>query len=320
MPSCRPSAPPSSVAPEQRPASPAGDVTSWSDLLVDAVRRLEEAGAPHPERWARWLVEEVSGLEGVELVASGDEPATRLAVARLDALLERCRTGEPIQYVLGRWAFRSLDLFVDRRVLIPRPETEVLVDHVLEAIDSSAGAVPGGRVGRARVVDLGTGSGAIALAVAAERTDVEVWATDVSSDALAVARANLAGLGRPAQHVRLVEGSWFTALPAALRGAVDVVASNPPYVADDEPLPPEVEAWEPTGALRAGPTGREALERILDEAPAWLVPGGAVVLELAPHQASAVEGYATARGFTCEVAPDLAGRPRVLVARRPVGA
>jgi release factor glutamine methyltransferase len=258
------------------------------------------------------MVEEVSGLEGGELHTEGSGRATRLAVSRLDTLVERRLAGEPVQYVLGRWGFRTLDLFVDRRVLIPRPETEVVVDHVLAAVDR-VGSAPGSTP--VRVVDLGTGSGAIALAVGAERDGVEVWGTDVSPDALAVARANLAGLGRPGRHVRLVEGSWFDALPVDLRGTLHVVVSNPPYVADDEPLPPEVERWEPAGALRAGPTGLEAIERILDDAVGWLAPGGTVVVEMAPHQAERVAAAARRWGYEAEVAADLAGLPRVAVAR-----
>lgn len=288
---------------------------TWTALRAEVARRLAPLGTDASAAEARWLIEEVSGLDAGEQVASGDEPATRLAVARLDGLVERRLAGEPIQYVLGRWAFRRLDLFVDRRVLIPRPETEVLVDHVLGALDVAA-ARAATDDDRLQVVDLGTGSGAIALAVAAERHDVEVWGTDVSDDALAVARANLAGLGRAAPRVRLAPGSWFDALDAELRGRVHVIASNPPYVADDEPLPASVERWEPVGALRAGPTGREALEHILEVAPDWLVPDGTVVLELAPHQASAVEATARSLGYEADVRPDLAGAPRVLVARR----
>jgi release factor glutamine methyltransferase len=220
-------------------------------------------------------------------------------------MLERRAAGEPLQYVLGRWGFRRLDLFVDRRVLIPRPETEVVTEVALAELD---------RVGGRLAVDLGTGSGAIALSVALERPRVEVLATDASADALAVASANLAGIGRPGARVRLLEGSWFDALPPSARGQVDLVVSNPPYVAESDALPDVVRAWEPVDALVSGPTGLEAIEVIVAGAPTWLRPGGALVVELAPHQADRALALAAAAGLTdARVEPDLAGHPRVLV-------
>jgi release factor glutamine methyltransferase len=201
---------------------------------------------------------------------------------------------------------------VDPRVLIPRPETEQVVEVALAELRAAAGTGP------RLAVDLGTGSGAIALSLAVEVVTASVWATDVSSDALAVARANLAGVGRPGARVRLTEGDWFAALPAELAGRIDLVVANPPYVATADPLPAEVSDWEPEGALVAGPTGMEHLARIVAEAPGWLAPSGSLVLELAPHQAGAMVGQARSAGFaTADVRPDLAGRDRVLVARRP---
>jgi release factor glutamine methyltransferase len=169
------------------------------------------------------------------------------------------------------------------------------------------------------VADLGTGSGAIALALASELPDAEVWATDVSPEALAVARANLAGIGSAATRVRLEAGSWFDALPDDLRGRLKVIVSNPPYVAETEvpDLPSVVVDWEPRQALVSGPTGLEAIEAIVAEAPAWLDPQGAVlVVELAPHQAAPATALAYAAGFDAvEIVRDLADRDRVLVAR-----
>jgi release factor glutamine methyltransferase len=231
----------------------------------------------------------------------------------VDRLVGRRRAGEPIQYVLGRWAFRTLDLFVDRRVLIPRPETEVVAGHALAEADRRAES--GDRV---LVADLGTGSGAIGLALAAERPWTEVWITDASPDALAVARANVSGLGRPAARVTVAEGRWFDALPPDARGTVDVVVSNPPYIAVDEDLPPSVAAWEPTSALIAGPDGTEDLVHLLEAAVDWLAPGGALVLELAPHQAGPMATRAEASGYVdVRVEADLAGLDRCVIARRP---
>jgi release factor glutamine methyltransferase len=289
----------------------------WRALLAEATNRLRAAGIPNPEGDARRIVERASGWEGGDHHLHLDDPASVRQVAFLDAMVERRAAGEPLQYVVGRWGFRTLDLLVDRRVLIPRPETETVVEWALAEIDRRRAERDAAGAGAVTVVDLGTGSGAIALAVAAERPGVDVWATDRSPDALAVARANLAGIGSAAARVRLAEGDWFAALPGELRGATDVIVSNPPYVAADDDLPAEVRDWEPVGALIAGASGREDLERLVDQAPEWLVRGGALVVELAPHQAAAVAGRARAVGYAeAIVRPDLTGRERLVVARR----
>jgi release factor glutamine methyltransferase len=255
-------------------------------------------------------VEDVSGLDR----SRWSEPATADGRARLDSLAERRLAGEPLQYVLGRWSFRELDLLVDSRVLIPRPETEVVAEVAL-AEARWAGPIP------VIVADLGTGSGALALALAAELDDAEVWATDVSPAALEVARANLAAIGpAAASRVHFAEGMWYEALPALLRGRLRVIVSNPPYVAEAEfaDLPAEVRDHEPPGALVAGPTGRECLEHLVDGGLDWLEPGGALVLELAPDQARLMAAAAEATGYeSVAVHRDLAGRQRVLVARKP---
>jgi release factor glutamine methyltransferase len=270
---------------------------TWASLQREVAQEL-------PEQEARWIVEEASGY-GLAEVAS--RPVPQRGMVAVERMVARRQAGEPIQYVLGRWAFRTLDLMVDRRVLIPRPETEVVAGHALDELDRN-----GGRL----VVDLGTGSGAIGLSVAAEREHAEVWVSDASPDALAVARANLAGLGRPATRVTVVEGHWFDALPADARGTIDVVVSNPPYIAESEGLPASVVDWEPADALVAGPRGTEDLEHLIDTAPEWLAPGGALVVELAPWQAEAMADRA-ARTFTeVRVEPDLAGLDRAMVARR----
>jgi release factor glutamine methyltransferase len=226
--------------------------------------------------------------------------------------------------VLGRWDFLGLDLLVDPRVLVPRPETEVVAQT---AIDEAVrlGARRGKHDGwlaadsAYAVADLGTGSGALALALASELPDAEVWATDASVDALAVARANLAGIGSAATRVRVTNGSWYDALPSELQGSLRVIVSNPPYVAEHEvaDLPRDVAEWEPRVALVSGPPGYEALEVLIAGAPSWLdAAGGALVLELAPHQADRAHELATAAGFTdVRVDRDLVGRARVLVAR-----
>jgi release factor glutamine methyltransferase len=290
--------------------TPAGsDAPTWRTALAGATDRLRASGNPDADAAleARRLVEHASGYDGAELVLVLDETVPRLGAQVLTRLVDRRAAGEPLQYVLGRWGFRTLDLFVDRRVLIPRPETEAVVGCALDEID---------RLRARTVVDLGTGSGAIALSIAAERGQVEIVATDVSTDALEVARANLAGLGRHGARVRLAEGEWFGALPPELRGEIQVIVSNPPYVGAGEALPEEVAAWEPPDALVAGPTGLEAIARIVAGAPPWLARPGALVVEVAPHQRDDALAAAAAAGFTeAEVRADLAGRDRALVAR-----
>ena len=276
---------------------------TWRELLRQAEDRLGSSVD------ARRIVERAAGED---VLVRLDEPATERGVGFFDVMLERRSTGEPLQYVVGQWGFRTLDLFVDKRVLIPRPETETVVDVALRELRALGERRP-------TVADLGTGSGAIALSIAAEVPGAAVWATDRSTDALVVARANLAGVaGRTATRVRLAEGSWFDALPPMLRGQLDLVVSNPPYVAESEvpDLDPQVAEWEPRDALVAGPTGLEQIELIVEIAPAWLTRPGALVLEIAPSQANAAIRAAYEAGFgDAEVLPDLAGRARVLAAR-----
>jgi release factor glutamine methyltransferase len=297
-------------------------VPTWRDLRIDAERSLAGTGVDNAPSEARWMVEHVSGFDAAELVTAEEEPATARAAAQLEDLIGRRARGEPLQYVLGGWLFRGLELLVDARVLIPRPETEVTAQV---AIDEAVRL--GARRGRPdpwagaattyTVADLGTGAGALALALAGELPDAEVWGTDVSEDALAVARANVAGTGLPSTRVRLAAGSWFDALPRALRGRLRLVVSNPPYVAESEvaDLPVELQ-HEPRGALVSGPSGMEAIEELARDAPSWLEAAGTFVCEIAPQRSEAAAKIAAASGFEeVLVRPDLAGRDRVLVAR-----
>ena len=167
--------------------------------------------------------------------------------------------------------------------------------------------------------DLGCGSGAIGLSLAAECPNAEVICTDISADALAVTRANLAGIGTAGMRVRLAQGSWYEALEDnSLKRKLDLIVSNPPYIADHEQLPEIITAHEPASALYAGPKGTEAIHALLSEAPQWLAPGGSIVCEIAPHQAEAAKKAAQANGLTnIKIFPDLADRPRVLRAQFP---
>jgi release factor glutamine methyltransferase len=282
-----------------------GTIT-WRELWA------ETADAVGDRTEARWLCEVASAAtDGDDFIARLDEPATVRMVSHLDAMTARRRAGEPLQYVLGEWSFRRVTLAVDRRVLIPRPETELVAGAALE----KAAAVGPERV----VVDLGTGSGAIGLAIAQElpRQGTTVWITDVSADALDVARANIAGIGPAGANVRVALGSWFDALPADV--IADVVVANPPYVAVDSPeLAVEVAEWEPHGALFAGHDGLDDIRRIVAAARGRLRSGGWLVLEVGADQGAAVGALLDDAGYVdVEIRPDLAGHDRIALARSP---
>lgn len=288
--------PPGFLASTMTGASP----PTWRMLIdragvdrTSAIRVMQSCTGRSGADWVRDLDGQV-GEEG--LVCFGDRVA-------------RCRRGEPLQYVVGRWGFRSLELQVSPAALIPRPETEMVVEVALREIR--------GRPSPARAADLGTGTGAIAISLAVE-AGAEVWATDLSERALALARHNVESFRTPAP-VHLTSGSWYEALPDELCGHLDLVVSNPPYISEAEYqlLDPVVREYEPSVALVSGPSGLEAHETILASGPSWLAPGGCLVLEIAPHQAEQVADMACRSGFaSVEVVPDLAGRDRSLVARR----
>jgi release factor glutamine methyltransferase len=287
--------------------------------LRAATRRLVAAGFAASD-----ADELLSRLLGVGRGALKSMQARELAPAlaeRLDAQLARCEAGEPVQYITGRAAFRHLDLTVDRRVLVPRPETEWLVETVLEYLTDADGAPGGsGSMRVPRVLDLGTGSGCIALSIAHEHSGVHVTATDASDDALDVARANAAALGL-SERVSFARGAWFAAVGADER--FDVIVSNPPYISrgESDSLPADVRDWEPEAALFADDGGLADLREIVEEAPRHLLTGGLLALELAEARAAEVSGWlAGARDWrVVELREDLAGRPRVLLARREHG-
>lgn len=278
---------------------------SWGELWNEVATRF---GRPQ----ARWICEVASGFDGDDFIGILDQPASERGVAHLDAMLARLDAGEPLQYVLGRWGFRRLDLMVDRRVLIPRPETETVVEVALQVVSSSTMPVV--------CADLGTGSGAIGLSLASELPldGVVVWMTDRSADALDVARANAAGIGRAAANVRLSPGDWFAGLPDDLRGTLALIVSNPPYVADHDPeLEPIVRDWEPEGALLSGADGLDDIRLLIAGAPRWLRPGGWLVLEIGSGHGPAVRRLLLDAGFeNVEIRKDPSNRDRVAVARR----
>lgn len=234
-------------------------------------------------------------------------------VAALERRLARRLSGEPIQHLLTTWSFRVVELAVDARALVPRPETEVVAGHALAAL-AARRASPGEAL---VAVDLGTGSGAIACSLVREDPAVSVVGVDASPEALSLAAENRARLAPgEAARLELRRGSWYEPLQD-LSGRVGVIVSNPPYLAAAEwnDLDPVVRDFDPREALVAGPTGLEAVEAVLAGAPGILAAGGAAVVELAPHQADSARSVAVAHGaVSATVHPDLAGRARCLVA------
>ena len=284
---------------------------SWEELLSETTRRLE---GDNSALEAKWMIEEVSGVTNLH---DYQEQAKPIQLKRLSKLIARRLTGEPLQYVLGRWQFRELDLFVDDRVLIPRPETEILVGYALEECKSKKNQLDETR--SLNVADLGCGSGAIGLSIAREIQEVSVWCTDVSEGAIAVTRANLAGLGMVGQKVSISQGSWFEALPQEMLEKFDVIISNPPYISDSEELPLEVSEWEPSSSLRSGPLGTEDLSFLLNNSIEWLSAEGQLILELAPMQADQMVEEAKNLNFReVQLRNDLTGRDRVLMAKKPL--
>lgn len=268
---------------------------------------------------ARWMVDDVLGDGAVRTEATDADERT------LAALMARRLGGEPLQYVLGSWAFRTLELAVDSRALIPRPETEQVVEVALDALAAWRDAHGAQRL---FVADLGTGTGAIALSIAAELGDaVAVYAVDDDPAALALAEENRSRVAttRPwiAGSVELRPGSWFAGLPPERMGAFGLVISNPPYVPEEawDALDVEVR-HEPAHALVAGPgsdgtPGFGAVEAVVRGASEWLAPGGALCVELSPEQADTARALAQRLGYVdVRVATDLAGRDRALVAHR----
>ena len=271
-------------------------MTTVSAALLEGTARLESAGVESPRVDAEILLAHVLGTTRSALRADSRRDLDAEEGETLDLLLARRAGREPLAYVLGEWGFRRLTLAVDARVLVPRPETEVVVERCLARI---AG------LDEPRVLDVGTGSGAIALALADEHPGAHVTGMEASVHALAVARENAARTGLA---VELVQGDLFAGLPA---GPWDLVVSNPPYVRPGEidTLAPEVRDWEPRAAL----VGEGATEAVADGARTALRPGGGLVLEVADRDAARVAELLGGLGYAdVTTTRDLAGRDRVV--------
>ena len=253
---------------------------------------------------AEWLLAHALARPRSWLFAHAQDPVDAEAAARFADLLERRAAGEPVAYLTGTQGFWSLELDVSPATLIPRPETELLVELALARIPMAAAS---------RIADLGTGSGAIALAIAKERPRATVIATDASAAALDVAQRNAVRNG--ITNIEFREGDWFAPL---VGDAFDLIASNPPYIEDDDPHLREGDLrFEPATALSSGTDGLDAIRRIVGDAPAHLRPGGWLLLEHGWAQGAAVRALLDAAGFI-DIASkrDLENRDRITLARK----
>ena len=346
------------------------DSNAWTiKRVIDWTRGdLERHGDEHPRLSAEWLLSAVTGKSRVQLYLDYDQPLESAELAAMRAAIQRRRAGEPLQYVTGEMPFRHIVIHCERGVLIPRPETEVLVDAALEGVaaararrpepepepedaaaaeaaeglaaeagdgpeggaDPAGGPAPieGAHAGPdpatlpdswVRVADICCGTGCIALSVAGETEASAVWAGDLSPAAVSLTERNRDALGLQ-DRVAVAEGDLYGALPEGLRGTLDVVVSNPPYIpsAVVPTLPDEVVGFEPGLALDGGPDGLDIFRRLLDGAPAWLAPGGMLCVELFEESLDDACDLVRAQGgwASVEARDDLAGRPRVLVAVR----
>ena len=286
-------------------ATPAG---TWREAVVAATDRLAETGIDGAEREVRWLLREVIGPDRPWLLVLDDRPDDS-ARAWFESMVQRREAGEPLQYVIGHWPFRSLDLLVDERALIPRPETEQVAEVALAELDRLGVDAP-------VVVDLGTGTGALALSIAVERPEASVLGVDASREALELAMENRDRVGLGVRRVALARGSWYSRMPEGLRGGVDLIVTNPPYVATNDEVDEAVLTWEPSRALFAGDDGLDDFREIIAGAPEWLAEHGVLVAEIGATQAEAVTTLARAPDFAeVEIRQDLAMRDRILIAR-----
>ena len=288
------------------------EARNWtvSEALTWTTDYFTRKAVENPRRSAEWLLSAATGLSRLELYAHFDRPLTPEERATFRSAIERRATGEPLQYVTGEVPFRHLVLNVRPGVFIPRPETEVLVDTVLEYLEKA-------QVERPRVVDLCTGSGAIAVSLAYERVGARVHATEIVGATAEIARRN-AGSAGVSERLTVLEGDLFAPLPESLRGALDVVVSNPPYIptADLADLPAEVAGFEPRVALDGGPDGLDVVRRIAEEAVSWLKAGGLLAVEIDSTCAKEAALVLSRWYERIEVRQDLTARDRIAIGIR----
>jgi release factor glutamine methyltransferase len=279
--------------------------------IAEGADRLLESRVDQERRTAGILLCHVLGIDRTYLLTRSEEQIDEARYREYLALVERRATGEPLQYITGHQEFYGLDFTVTPDVLIPRPETEFLVERVIKLVQESGNETP-------LIVDLGTGSGCIAVNLALRLPGARVIATDSSNAALDVARANAERLGAR-DRIEFVQGDLLTPLDERhLESAVDVLASNPPYVSEDRPdlVQRVVSEWEPRAALFGGADGLDFYRRLLPDAPRYFKPGGYLVLEIGYGQLDAILGLIDRSALEfVDVTDDLQGLPRTLALR-----
>jgi release factor glutamine methyltransferase len=284
---------------------------------MQSIREIQEKtvgffagkGVPNPKLDTDLLIAHVLGIKRLELYLDLNRPLTEAELDELRPLVKRRSMREPLQYIFGRTEFCGMALKIDSRALIPRQETEELIEQICERMSSPP----------KRILDMGTGSGAIAIALAAAYPDAEVWATDQSEAALALAQENASKYVSDAR-IHFQQGSWWAAVPEGMR--FDLIVSNPPYLTEAErhTAEPEVVAHEPASALVSGEDGLEDLKAILSGTKAHLAPGGLLALETGIAQHAQLDELAAGANITGEGVDDMSGRPRFYFVEDPLGA
>lgn len=293
---------------------PASEGRTIRGLLATATALLRSS-SPTPRLDAELLLAHVLDWPRAHLLAEYDQVVDPGQVVAFEHLVQRRVRQEPVAYLVGQRGFYGLDLLVDRRVLVPRPETELLVDYALEAAQAlRVGTTEAHARTALKIVDVGTGSGAIALALALRLPDACVYATDISAEGLEVARSNIARYNA-GERVKLLQGDLLDPVPEM----VDLIVSNPPYTILEE-IDADVREYQPHLALDGGPDGLAVYRRLLQAAPTWLKPGGSMLLEIGATQATTVSTLARTMFPHAEVKvyPDLAGHDRILAVRTQV--
>lgn len=293
----------------ETPQTAAADAWTVRRVLEWTTQHLKQHGSETPRLDAEILLAQARGCLRIALYTQFDAELSEAVRARMRELVQRRAQSEPVAYLVGHREFFSLDFQVTRDVLIPRPDTETLVMAVLDAAKSQANP---------RILDLCTGSGCVAIAVAKNCPAAQVTATDISPAALAVAREN-AAKHKVTDRVELREGDLFAAVPDGLR--FDMIVANPPYVttAELETLAQDIRKFEPRSALDGGADGLDIVRRIIREAPSYLNPGGRLFLEISPEQGAVVRTLLSEQGTGTQISliKDLSGRVRVATSKMP---
>jgi release factor glutamine methyltransferase len=277
-------------------------VPTLTQTVQTITERLERAGVPSPRVDAEWLTGHALGLSRSTVRLGGTRVLTDAELERLEAFVRRRENREPLQWILGTVEFHDLELLVRPGVLIPRPETELLTELILQELSTNLSTPP------QRVVDIGCGSGAIALTIKHRYPQLEVWATDISQDAVNLTLEN-------ARRFNLELHARQTSLLDGISGRFHAIVSNPPYLPDTDPLPPEV-SLEPREALFSGADGLTLAHAITHLARERLEPRGLLALELDPRNAPALRDHLETLGFHARLEADLTGRERFVIARK----